>query len=58
MKIELSPINKLDMKLLNSYNCFKKAVNDVTYSKDGKMVVGNYGKYFYIIICLACNLKF
>ena len=45
MKIELNPINKLDMKLLDSYDCFKKTVNGIAYSKDGKKVIGNYGKW-------------
>jgi hypothetical protein len=45
MKIELSPINKLDMKLLDSYDYFKKSVKDIAYSKDGKYVIGNYGDW-------------
>ena len=45
MKIELNPTNKLDMKLLDSYDCLKKTVNGIAYSKDGKKVIGNYGKW-------------
>lgn len=45
MKIELSPINKLDMKLLDTYDCFKNAVRDITYSKDKETMIGNYGKW-------------
>ena len=45
MKIELSPINKLDMKLLDTYDCFKNAVKDITYSKDKETMIGNYGNW-------------
>ena len=44
MKIELSPINKLDMKLLDLYDNFKKSVKDIAYSKDGKYVIGKLTK--------------
>ena len=45
MRIDMCPTNKLGMKLLDSYDVLKKVVSGVTYSQDGKNIVGNYGKW-------------
>ena len=45
MRIDMCPTNTSGMKLLNSYDVLKKVVKDVTYSPDGKNIIGNYGKW-------------
>ena len=45
MRIDMCPTNKLGMKLLDSYDVLKKVVSGVTYSQNGKNIIGNYGKW-------------
>lgn len=45
MRIDMCPTNKSGMKLLDSYDALKKAVSSITYSQDGKNIIGNYGKW-------------